>query len=112
MINKFNQKTEEFLLTSVCYKSIINQIILHCLDTNSHVHYHVPFPTKFRRLLIDIVKSAITCNIIQNEHHIEIMCDVLLKEPILSYTKIDAILTILNDVFDKIDRSVKTRKSI
>ena len=97
-----DKKSEEIFLTSLCYENVLNEINLHCVNTHSHVHYHIPLPTKFRKLLVDIVRSAIICGIIQKEHHIEIMCDVILKEQTFSFGKIDAILFILNDLFRKI----------
>lgn len=102
-----NIKSEEIFLVSLCYKSIINQLILHCSSTDSHIHYHVPLPIKLRRLLVNIVRSAIVCGVMQNEHHIDVMCDVLLKEPMFSHSKIETILFILSDVFLKINNTLK-----
>ena len=102
MINKQNLKSEEVFLMSVCYKTIIKQLITHCSDTKNHIFYHVPLPTKLRRLLIDVIRTAITCQIIENEHHIDIMCDILLREPMFSHKKIEAIIVVLQDVFQKI----------
>lgn len=106
MINKslsLQKNNSEAFLMSLCYKSVLNQLIFQCLDTSNHINYHVQLPTKFKRLLLDVVRSSIACQIIQNEHYIDVMCDVLAKETILSYGKIEAILYVLHDLFDKIE---------
>jgi hypothetical protein len=107
MINNLGKKSEELFLVSLCYKSIINELIYYYTDVKNHVRYNVQIPIKLRRLLTNIVRAAITCKIIDNEHYIDVLCDVILTDSMFSHKKMEVIVHVLNDIFFKINNTLK-----
>lgn len=105
--NSSSRKSEELFLVSLCYKSIIDELMIYFTDVEHHVRYNIQIPTKLRRLLTNIIRAAIKCDVIKSEHYIDVLCDVIINENMFSYKKMSVILHVIGDIFVKIHNILK-----